>query len=215
MCGKHIQGNVRYSGRSKLRLATYRCATLRKFCNNKENNKDYLDAYVVELLRTEIFNTKKLRKRIDAVNAYVERYNAQYENLFEEVTSRLEEVNQSLANITTAVEKGIITQTLVDRAEELEQQRSVLQSKLYNMHLLESLKYSDFSHLIADFQNMQRGTEEFRTFVKNYIDKVVTYPYHIEVYLDVGFGVTSELTKKIKIRRGELYDLFLSRTKED
>ena len=42
VCGKRIQGNVRYSGRSKLRLATYRCATLRKFCSNKENNKDYL-----------------------------------------------------------------------------------------------------------------------------------------------------------------------------
>ncbi|MEE5993912.1 MAG: hypothetical protein V3G42_11820 [Oscillospiraceae bacterium] len=169
----------------------------------------------MELLRTEIFNSKKSKKKIDAVNAYVERYNAQYETLFAEVNHQLEEVNQSLANITTAVEKGIITQTLVDRVEELEKQRSELQSKLYNMHLLESLKYSDFSHLITDFQNMQRGTEEFRTFVKNYIDKVVTFPYHIEIYLDVGFGVTNELTKKIKIRRGELYDLFQSRIKED
>ena len=215
VCGKHIQGNVRYSGRSKLRLATYRCPTLRKFCNNKENNKDYLDAYVVELLRTEIFNSKKLRKRINAVNAYVEQYNAQYQSLFEEINNQLEKVNQSLANITTAVEKGIITQTLVDRVEELEKQRSELQTKLYNMHLLEPLKYDDFSHLITDFQNMQRGTEEFRTFVQTYIDKVVTFPYHIEVYLDVGFGVTNELTQKIKIRRGELYALFESRIKED
>ena len=213
VCGKRIQGNVRYSGRSKLRLATYRCATLRKFCSNKENNKDYLDVYAVELLRQEIFNEKKLKKRINAVNAYVERYNLQYESLFSEVNSQLEEVNQSLANITTAVEKGIITQTLIDRVEELEKQRSDLQTRLYNLHLLETLKYKDFSHLINDFQNMQRGTEEFRTFVQSYIDKIVTFPYHIEIYLNVGFGVTNELKETITIRRGELYALFESKTK--
>ena len=126
--------------------------------------------------------------------------------------SQLEEVNQSLANITTAVEKGIITQTLIDRVEELEQQRSDLQTRLYNLHLLETLKYKDFSHLINDFQNMQRGTEEFRTFVQSYIDKIVTFPYHIEIYLNVGFGVTNELKETITIRRGELYALFESKT---
>ena len=214
VCGERTQGNVRYSGRSKLRLATYRCDTLRKFCNNKENNKDYLDVFVVELLRKEIFNSKKLRKRINAVNAYVEQYNAQYQSLFEEINNQLEEVNQSLANITTAVEKGIITQTLVDRAEELEKQRSDLQTRLYNLHLLETLEYRNFSYLIEDFQNMTRNTEEFRTFVQSYIKKVVTYPYHLEIVLDVGFGVTDELTETITIRRGELYALFESKTKE-
>ena len=169
----------------------------------------------MELLRQEIFNEKKLKKRINAVNAYVERYNLQYESLFSEVNSQLEEVNQSLANITTAVEKGIITQTLIDRVEELEKQRSDLQTRLYNLHLLETLKYKDFSHLISDFQNMQRGTEEFRTFVQSYIDKIVTFPYHIEIYLNVGFGVTNELKETITIRRGELYALFESKTKED
>ena len=206
---------MRFSGRTKARMTTYRCSKLRKFCNNKENNKDYLDVYIVELLRKEIFNSKALRKRINAVNAYVQRFNAQYENLLAEITSQLEEANQSIANISMAIEKGIITQNLVDRAEILEQQRFDLQNKLYKLHLLETLKYSDFSHLISDFQNMQRGTEEFRTFVHAYIDKIVTFPYHIEIYLDVGFGVTDELKQKITIRRGDLYALFESKTKED
>ena len=62
---------------------------------------------------------------------------------------------------------------------------------------------------------MKRNTPEFRTFVQTYVDKVVTYPYNIEVTLDVGFGVTDQLKENITIRRGELYALFESKTKEE
>ena len=68
--------------------------------------------------------------------------------------------------------------------------------------------------VIDDYKNMQRNTEEFRTFVQNYIDKVVTYPYHIEIVLDVGFDITDELKETITIRRGDLYALFESRTED-
>ena len=61
---------------------------------------------------------------------------------------------------------------------------------------------------------MKRNTAEFRTFVQTYIDKVVTYPYHIEVVLDMGFGITDELKETITIRRGDLYALFESRTED-
>ena len=78
----------------------------------------------------------------------------------------------------------------------------------------EPLKLENYLHLIDDYKNMQRNTEEFRTFVQTYIDRVVTYPYHIEIVLDVGFGVTDELKETITIRRGDLYALFESRTED-
>ncbi|MFR2438029.1 MAG: recombinase family protein, partial [Ruminococcus sp.] len=39
VCGKRMIGNLRFSGRNKTRLATYRCNTHRAMCNNKELNK--------------------------------------------------------------------------------------------------------------------------------------------------------------------------------
>jgi len=86
-CGKRLQGNVRYSGKSKKKLATYRCETLRKFCKNKGCKQSYLDAYVVQILEQEIFTSQKLRRRINAVNAYVEQYNAKYEEISEKISS--------------------------------------------------------------------------------------------------------------------------------
>ena len=51
--------------------------------------------------------------------------------------------------------------------------------------------------------------------VQTYVDKIVTYPFHLEITLDVGFGVTNDLKETITIKRGELYALFESKTKED
>ena len=214
VCGKRIQGNLRFSGERKNRLATYRCDEPRKICNNKENNKDYLDSYVVELLREKIFNKAALKRRIKAVNAYIQKYNARFDEHYQNAENELNNVLAGLANITEAVEKGIITSAIMERAEALEEKRSELQNQLNSLRRFTPLEFADYVYLIDEFKNIPRNTAEFRTFVQTYIDKIVTYPYHIEITLDVGFGITEELKETIMIRRGELYAMFESHVKE-
>ena len=214
VCGKRIQGNLRFSGERKNRLSTYRCDEPRQLCNNKENNKDYLDAYVADLLRQKIFNKAALRRKINAVNKFIASYNEEFDKHYDSIKSELDEVITSLANITEAVEKGIITEALIERAEKLELHRNELQTQLMELRRYTPLKYEEYQHLIDDYRDLKRNTPEFRTFVQTYVDKVVTYPYHIEVVLDVGFGITDELKETITIRRGDLYALFESKTEE-
>lgn len=214
VCGKRIQGNLRFSGERKNRLATYRCDEPRKICNNKENNKDYLDSYVVELLREKIFNKAALKRRIKAVNAYIQKYNARFDEHYQNAENELNNVLAGLANITEAVEKGIITSAIMERAEALEEKRSELQNQLNSLRRFTPLEFADYVYLIDEFKNIPRNTAEFRTFVQTYIDKILTYPYHIEITLDVGFGITEELKETIMIRRGELYAMFESHVKE-
>ena len=215
ICGKRIKGNLRFSGERKNRMATYRCTTLRKICSNKENNKDYLDVYVVELLREKIFNKTSLRRKIKAVNAYIQKYNMEFDKHYQDTENALNQVIAGLTNITEAVEKGIITPAIMERAEALEEKRSELQNQLSCLKKYTPLEFPDYVHLINDFKNIPRNTAEFRTFVQTYIDKVVTYPYHIEITLDVGFGVAEDLKETITIRRGDLYAMFESRVKEN
>ena len=215
VCGMRIQGNLRFSGRTKSRLATYRCDTHRKFCKNKENNKDYLDVYVVELLREQIFNPRALRRRIKAVNRYIQQYNAEFDAHHEEIASKLNAIDETLRHITEAVEQGFLTASLVERAEKLEQERSDLHTALQQLRRYEVLNYNDYIELIEEFRNLPRNTEEFRSFVQSYIDRIVTYPYYLEITLDVGFGVTDALKETVTIRRGDLYALFESHTKEE
>ena len=108
----------------------------------------------------------------------------------------------------------MLTDAIIERSEALEQRKSEIQAQLAELRRFEPLKLENYLHLIEDYKNMKRNTAEFRTFVQTYIDKVVTYPYHIEIVLDVGFGVTDELKETITIRRGDLYALFQSRTED-
>lgn len=214
VCGKRIQGNLRFSGERKNRLSTYRCDEHRSICSNKENNKDYLDAYVADLLRQKIFNKAALRKRINAVNKYIATFNAEFDKRHDSIKSELDELILALSNITEAVEKGILTDALIDRSEVLERRKNELQIQLSALRRFEPLQLENYLHLIDDYRNTERNTPEFRTFVQTYIDKVVTYPYHIEVILNVGFGITDELKETITIKRGDLYALFESRTED-
>jgi len=214
VCGKRIQGNLRFSGERKNRLCTYRCDEPKALCKNKENNKDYLDAYVADLLRQKIFNKAALRRKINAVNKYISAYNAEFNEHYDRIKNELDEVIMALVNITEAVEKGIITDSLIERSEVLEAKKNELHLQLLTLRRYEPLNLEDYLHLINDYRTMERNTPEFRTFVQTYVDKVVTYPYHIEVVLDAGFGVTDELKETITIRRGDLYALFESRTED-
>lgn len=83
-------------------MATYRCTTLRKICNNKENNKDYLDVYVVELLREKIFNKTALRRRIKAVNDYIQKYNTEFDEHYQDTENALNQVIAGLAKLKKA-----------------------------------------------------------------------------------------------------------------
>lgn len=158
VCGKRIQGNLRFSGERKNRHCTYRCDEPKQLCKNKENNKDYLDAYVADLLRQKIFNKAALRRRINAVNKYIASYNTEFDKHYESIKSELEEVTIALANITVAVEKGVLTDAIIERSEALEQRKSEIQAQLAALRRFEPLRLEEYLHLIDDYKNMKRNT---------------------------------------------------------
>lgn len=82
------------------------------------------------------------------------------------------------------------------------------------MHQFTPLEYKDFSPLIDEFKGLKRNTEEFRTFVQRYVNRITTFPYHLEIELNTGLGMAEELNDVVTIRRGELYEMFESRVKE-
>lgn len=205
ICGRKYQGNLRYSGQSHARFAAYRCETHRAQCGNKEMNKDYLDAYIVDLLRDKIFNKRSLKKHVDALNRYIEEYNSRYDEAYTELRTKWEEANHSLENITAAIEKGIITDSLIERAEILEAEHAELSVQLANMHRFLPVTYEQYDYLLRDFRTLPKDSEQFKAFVQNHIECITVYPYRMEVVLKTGFDVTDELTVTVGIRRGDLY----------
>lgn len=214
VCGKRMIGNVRYSGRSKTRLATYRCPTHRKECKNKELNKDYIDSHVSVLIGEKLLNPVYLKKAVNNVNKYVKQYNKDYNKNHNTVSEQYNQVLENLNNITAAIEKGIMTDSLIQRAETLENEKAQLETRLKEMQLLTPIEYKDVEYLYKQWKELKRNTEEYRTFIQQFVKEIRVRPYDFDIVLDVGFGTTTELTEKITMRRGELYALFDSHVKE-
>ena len=212
VCGKRMIGNLRFSERSKTRLATYRCNTHRAMCNNKELNKDYLDAYIAVLIG-ERLKPKNLRKAVSKVNQQVQKFNHDFDTHHEAISAQYIEVQDSLANITKAIEKGIFTDDLLQRAEQLENEKAKLETSLHELKLLEPVAYEDVAYLHTQWKELKRNTEEFRTFIQQFVKAIHVRPYDFDIVLDMGFGVV-ELTETITMRRGELYEMFDSKVRE-
>lgn len=214
VCGKRMIGNVRYSGRSKTRLATYRCQTHRKECKNKELNKDYIDSHISVLIGEKLLNPVYLKKAVSNVNKYVKQYNKDYNKNHSAVSEQYNQVLENLNNITAAIEKGMLTDSLIQRAEILENEKAQLETRLKEMQLLMPIEYKDVEYLYKRWKELERNTEEYRTFIQQFVKEIRVRPYDFDIVLDVGFGTTTELTEKITMRRGELYALFDSHVKE-
>ena len=213
ICGKRMQGNLKFSGRNKLRLSTYRCNNHRIVCKNKELNKDWIDSYIIKLLSEKLFNEKSLKLIINKLNKYIDMYNSEYDNILQEIQSEYDETLRQIQNITYAVEKGIITEALIERSENLEQKRVEFEYQLKSIQPQKTLTYGETRHIIDDFYGIGIGTEYFKTFVGEYIEAVVIYPYHLDIKLRTGLGIADELNEITKINRGELYQIYKNSTK--
>ena len=59
---------------------------------------------------------------------------------------------------------------------------------------------ADYLHLLTDFEQIQRGTPQFRTFVQQYLKQVTVYPDTVIFTLNTGYGI-SDITEDFFIDR--------------
>ena len=143
----------------------------------------------------------------------MQKFNHDFDTRHETISAQYAEIQDSLANITKAIEKGIFTDDLLQRAEQLENEKTKLETRLHELKLLEPFAYEDVAYLHTQWRELKRNTEEFRTFIQQFVKAIHVRPYDFDIVLDVGFCVV-ELTETITMRRGELYEMFDSKVKE-
>ena len=167
------------------------------------------------LLEKKILNAKALKNLVKRINSKIRKYNSDYEQNYSEIKRKYEETLTSLNHITEAIEKGLLTDNLIVRAETLETEKASLETRLKSLQMLEEISYSDVEYLLDEYKELKRNTEEFRTFLQQFVKEIKVFPYHFEVVLDISLGFIPELTEMISMRRGELYELFESKVKEE
>lgn len=62
------------------------------------------------------------------------------------------------------------------------------------------INISDYLHLLSDYEQIQRRTPQFRTFVQQYLKQVTVYPDTVVFTLNTGYGV-SDMTEDFSFDR--------------
>lgn len=213
ICGRKMVGDLRYSGRNKSRYVTYRCQTHRIECKNKEVNKDYLDDYIVKLLKRYIFNKQACKKNICKINQYVKSQKDNAENICKELKLQYEEVMSKIENLTKFIEKGVITDEIIKRIETLEISKQEIFCKLNKQLVYPEYEESDFTEKQNQFEMLEQDSVEFKTLIQEVIKEVVIYPYKVCFVIKTGLGIIDELDTSLEIKKQIIYEEYSSAVK--
>ena len=111
-------------------LRYYTCISTKKDnCANKRIYKDFLEGCVNKVILATFNNPINLEIISNKVYE-VHKKRANNKNSLNAIKSDLQRVNSSIANIMSAIEKGVLTNTTKNRLEELEKQQIELQQKV-------------------------------------------------------------------------------------
>ena len=206
-CGKALVGNNRRSGRSKLVYTTYRCPTKRFCCSNKEINKGYLETKVVSLLEKHIFNSTSMKRIAKQIDKYTENIEYYVEDTSDS-KQELEEVMIALKNVADAVASGLISDSLIQKLNELEAKKALLEKDLaYTENITKDVSI-DTSLILSEYRTLKDtpSLPEYKTFVAGFIDKIVVGKYSVDITLKTGLDIVPDLNTTYTVSRQEIYN---------
>ena len=209
-CGKRLTGNRRYSGRNKSLSVTYRCLTHKDSCISKEYNRYFLEDFVFNQIKEHFGYKARLTSMYNKVNRYSEKSLKTLQVDLDALTNRLISVNEAILNITTAIEKGIYTDDIQGRLEELKHEKSTIEAEMSKKSQIQKIRYTDtdVSKTLNECKELMKQPThpKNRWFLKKVISKIVLYREEILIVLNTGLSVNDDFNTEIRASRKEIYD---------
>ena len=170
----------------------YKCITTKKKnCLTGIIDKNFIESIIDKFLISQ-FNIPKNLNEISEKIFEIHKKRVGTNNSLNSLKSNLQKTNTSIANIMSAIEKGILTDTTKQRLEELENQKKDLQEKL----IIEQSK-QQFELTKEDIQNYFKFTMKQcpDRAIELFIQKVNIYESKIEKSLNYSLNTNISKTE--------------------
>ncbi len=191
-CGSALYGNTRFCGRGKTKYVTYRCSNRaqHKGCKNKEVNKEYLDNFVLDELYSSLFNEESIKKLAKMLTEYNNERNSFNAEELAEVKAQLDSAMKEINNIVELIaQTGIGFDTVKEKIRDLEERKQYLENRIQELTIDKSLQISEetVTELVGKSKNFvkTKNIAECRYFIDSYIEKVLVFNNHVEVYYKI------------------------------
>ena len=207
-CGKAMSGGSRRGGRNHTFYAGYRCLSRKGFCQNREISKDQLENYVLQLLEQEIFSPEAMERNIARISAFQEQQGTKSHRLQQEKQRKLNHIETELQNVTRAIAQGIISETLVERINALEEQKRQLQQEVAAVQIPGELDSLDPQMIPGQYRMLKSrpDSKEYRMFIGSFIERIEAGRFSVSITLRTGLEICPELDTTISVRRQLLFE---------
>lgn len=193
-CESSMSGNTRLCGRNKSKYSSYRCSdrAQHKGCCNKELRKEYLENYVLDELYNKLFSDVSIKKLSSMLNDYNQKKSVQNNEELTSANTQLAEVIKKISTIINLVsEAGVSIDTVKSQLKELEVKKEFLEGYIAEL-TLKNTENMISEEVICQLINNSRefiltkNLPECRSFIENYIEKVLVYKDRVEVLFKVN-----------------------------
>ena len=172
-CGRRMTS---FTGTSKSgRVWRYYKCYKRKKCESKSIRKDVLENLVVDSLLKLLDTEENISTLTDTI-AEVHRKKLQSDTSLQALEKELNKIKKSLANLLTAIEAGILTDTTKERLQELEHEKAVIEARILieKEKIKEQLTQADIRKYLskAVSQNRKRLVELLIRQITVFNDKI-------------------------------------------
>lgn len=211
VCSRSMTGNTRYCGRNKAKYVTYRCPTKHYLCNNKEINQEYLDRFVMAMLEVHIFNDtaiQEIAKKIEAMSGNHTEIIAEERN---KLQAKLDEVSESIINITNVIMSGIVSTALTDKLAELEQERGQIEADMLDLEqrdIADRDTEADILSIPLKYDRLKGNISnpKYKIHIQDFIEKIEVGRYELSITLKTGLDLYPALDTVLTVRRQEVYE---------
>nr|WP_310551332.1 recombinase family protein [Paenibacillus sp. YX.27] len=196
-----MAGNVKYSGRSKLKYVTYRCNRKdnSRSCRNKEIRREHIEGYVLDYLVNHIFSEENIPLLVEQVNIQLQK--AESKDGIERLNleQRFRAINDQITNLVNAVAQGFTQASFVQKIEQLEAEKDSLEIELTKLAAKEKragITEEALRTLLFSLKDSiaHSNFPELKRFVQAYVQQVVVYAEHVEVVFKLPVVTDDRLT---------------------
>ena len=189
-CGGHVVG----CSTGKKHKRQYACANNRNkgkcACENTMKvDKDWLEDKIVHIIEENYICDKKIEKYVEQIYQEVCKIDNIYEKQIEEMNREISQINSKIKNLLETIEKGLDTEIVIERINELKQQKEELMKKIQTIkeksQEIPEIEREDIQKYFYNFKELFKNSTiiEKKELLKTIISNITLNEkkHHIEI----------------------------------
>ena len=190
--GNTYVGNRKFNGRNRKMSVVYRCNKRGRMtsegCDNKEIRREYIESFVIKELVRIIFDDERIPALIEKYREFNKQNAKAASKKLKQLDKRIKEIEGKLDIISAIASTG--SSALIGALESLEQEKILLedqaqeeQARLVEINISEEQIRRAYKQ--ARELYLHGNLDEMRQLINLYLNKVLIYKEHVEVFLNV------------------------------